>query len=229
MAVTAPVCGASGMDGMTDRLVVSPEPAEYQLSRDGGATLAICYNWSCAKVAQMQFTAQEMAGVLAQMKACSGDGVYERLQRARIGVWGMEVLAQKYLPALANDLAVNDRDADAEGRTDCVDNATNTTTFLAILRDLGALEGWTLGAPRVRDRFTIDVHWTATLIDAQGGEEWAVDSWFRPHGHLPFVSPIAEWQAAHKPWLAPWDAYNPFPRSVLSLCKAGLRPVSGSQ
>ena len=60
-----------------------------------------------------------------------------RLQRVRIGIWQMELLAQKRQPLLANDLAINDFDAAVEGRMDCVDNSSNTTTYFHILRDIG--------------------------------------------------------------------------------------------
>ncbi len=194
---------ANELTTIPEAAVVAPLPANYQLTADGSASLSICYNWSCAKVERLQFTASELAEVATQMRACPGDGLYERLQRLRIGIWRMELLAKHYVPVLGNDLAVNDQDSELEGRTDCVDNATNTSTYLAILRDLGAMPGWKVGKPRVRDGLTIDVHWTATVIDEASGDQWAVDSWFRPQGHLPFVSPVSDWARGHKPWESP--------------------------
>jgi len=201
----------------TEPLITSPPTADYALT-ETGATLSVCYDWSCANRKQVTFDATELARVRAAMDLCRNDGLHNRLQRARIGVWQMEVLAQQRIPVLANDRGLNDRDAEVAGRTDCVDNAANTTSYLKVLAELGALPGWTVGAPEVRDLFTKDIHWTATLIDADSGHRWAVDSWFRPNGHLPFVSPISDWSAAHKPWEAPLDRDNPYPRTVAELC-----------
>jgi hypothetical protein len=161
------------------------------------------------------------------MDTCTGDALFEQLQRLRIGVWRMEALVQQYIPVLANDLAVNDQDYALEGRTDCIDNATNTTAFLSILSDLGALQGWRVGESSVRDRFTKDVHWTATVMDEKSGRKWAVDSWVRPHGHLPFVSPLSDWAAGRKPWELPLSELNPYPRSINGICSKPGEGLTG--
>lgn len=212
------VWGSAAQAVDLDLLVVSPRPPDYALAKDGGARVTVCYNWSCAEARPLHFTAGDLETVVTRMGHCQGESLDARLQRLRIGIWQMEVLAQRYLPVLGNDLALNDRDADREGRTDCIDNATNTTTFLSLLHDLDALPEWHVGTPVTRDRFTKDVHWTATVIDRETGERWAVDSWFRPHGHLPFVSPLSDWVRARKPWDPPLDRFNPYPRLADELC-----------
>ncbi|NEV64113.1 hypothetical protein [Thiorhodococcus minor] len=215
---SAPVSSAGTLKAIDAPLVVAPLVPDYEITDQGGVSLSICYNWSCAETARVEITPVETARALRQVRACRGASIRERLQRVRIGIWQMELLTRKYVPVLANDLGINDKDAGLEGRTDCVDNATNTSTFLAILKDLGAWDDWQLGEPVARDKFTVDVHWTATLIDASTGDTWAIDSWFRPHGHLPFVSPIRDWKAGRKPWLPPLDKLNLYPRSVGTLC-----------
>lgn len=206
--------------GASSEPLVSPRRPDYRVSELGSVSLSVCYNWSCAEVRRLELGAKELTQVVRQMDLCQGDGIHDRLQRLRIGVWGMELLAMRYIPALGNDRAVNDRDADLEGRTDCVDNASNTSNFLALLAELGAIPGWTLGKPRVRDLFTKDVHWTATVMDQASGATWAVDSWFRHHGHLPFVSPVADWETGRKPWEPPLDRFNPYPEALRKLCPA---------
>jgi hypothetical protein len=121
---------------------------------------------------------------------------------------------------LANDRAINDQDQYVQGRTDCVDNSSNTTTFLHILRDLAALSGWSVQPPQVRDLFLLfQVHWTAVVADRKSGIQWSVDSWYRPHGHLPFVMPLSDWQDRKKGWESPFDTLNPYPRWINELCE----------
>ena len=145
-----------------------------------------------------------MSGVLDQMAYCKDDSVHGRLQRIRIGIWQMELLAQKYVPVLSNDRAINDQEKNVEGRTDCVDNASNTTAFLHILSDLSALPDWSVTVPKVRSMFQLTrVHWTAVVMDDKSGDLWSVDSWFRRHGHLPYVMPLDEWVDEKKGWEAP--------------------------
>ncbi|NEX17059.1 MAG: hypothetical protein C1943_10620 [Halochromatium sp.] len=195
-----------------------PLSPEYDLGRDGSVTLRICFNWSCSQREILRFTSEDMALVKERMATCSGTSLHDRLQRVRIGVWQMELLAEKYQPLLANDLSIND-DRRANGRTDCVDNSTNTTTYLNILRDAGGLTGWTVSRPQVRKRFDVNaVHWTAVLVDNKSGMPWSIDSWFRPNGHLPMVMPLRNWRREEKGWEPPLNRLNPTPRSIHDLC-----------
>lgn len=199
--------------------VSSPLRPEYVIAPDGAVTLRICFDWSCARRQTMTFTRDDMALVKSRLALCLGTSLHDRLQHVRIGVWQLELLAQKYQPLLANDRAINDADAGVEGRMDCVDSASNTTTYLHILQDIRELPGWTISSPKVRSLFDLTaVHWTAVMIDTQSGIPWSVDSWFRPNGHLPLVMPLSNWSDKEKAWEPPFDRLNPAPHSVFALC-----------
>ncbi|WP_242482541.1 hypothetical protein [Thiocystis violacea] len=168
----------------------------------------------------MTFTRNDLALLKSQMRLCPGKRIEERLQRVRIGVWQMELLAQKYLPSLANDLAINDFEVGVDGRTDCVDNASNTTTYLHILQDIQELAGWQVSSPKVRNLFDVaSVHWTAVIIDTESKTPWSVDSWYRPNGHLPIVMPLASWIDEKKGWEPPFNRMNSTPHSISKLCR----------
>lgn len=216
----APAFAAAGqLLGTTPSVHTRPLPPEYRVQADGSVRLRVCFNSSCARTEEMVFGAEEMARVRALMESCPAATLQDRLQRIRIGIWQMEVLAAEHQPLLRNDRAVNDQDIGVEGRTDCVDNATNTTTFLSVLVDLGALPGWTVDRPSVRRPLDLNrVHWTAVAVDETSRVRWAVDSWFRPHGHLPFVQPLADWRDERKAWEPPFAALNPYPRYSYELC-----------
>ncbi|WP_242467598.1 hypothetical protein [Thiocapsa imhoffii] len=199
--------------------VTRPLPPEYVIDPDGSVVLRICFNWSCARRQTMTFTPDDMALLKRHLALCPGTSLHDRLQHVRIAIWQMELLAQKYQPLLANDRAINDFEAGLEGRMDCVDNASNTTNFLHILRDIGELAGWTVSPPKVRSRLNLTtVHWTAVMIDTETGHPWSIDSWFRPNGHLPMVMPLPSWIAKKKGWEAPFERLNSTPRSINELC-----------
>jgi len=167
----------------------------------------------------MVFTPDDMDLLKSRMSICSGTSLDDRLQRVRIGIWQMELLAQKYQPSLANDRAINAFEIAQNGRMDCVDNASNTTTYLHVLRDIGELPGWKISSPEVRNRFNIHgVHWTAVITDMESGLHWSVDSWFRPNGHLPMVMPLQSWIDEKKAWEAPFARVNAVPGSIHELC-----------
>jgi len=195
-----------------------PLAPEYELHRDGSVSLRVCHNSSCAVQQAMNFTAQEMQSVIRQLQVCPNNPA-NYLQRARIAVWQMELLAKKHYPPLGNDLPVNDQEYGVEGRTDCVDNSTNTSTFLKVLQDLGQLPGWSVQAPSVRKAWDINrVHWTAVLKDSNN-KLWSVDSWFRRHGHLPFMMPLENWQREELAWEGEHNRHNPYPDVISALCQ----------
>ena len=200
--------------------VTRPLPPDYRVNRNGSVALRVCFNWSCSSRSTVTFSRDEMASVASFVGQCSDASLYDRVQRLRIAVWQMEVLAQRRIPVLANDRGINDKDAHLEGRMDCVDNASNTTNYLHVLRELGRLSGWRIADPEVRNPVNLRlVHWTAVAVDEASGSRWSVDSWFRPNGHLPYVMPLAEWVADKEGWVAPFDALNPFPAYVDELCE----------
>jgi len=199
--------------------VSSPISPEYVINDDKSVTLRLCFNWSCARRQTMTFTPSEIDLVKKRMATCSGSSLHDRLQRIRIGIWQMELLAEKYQPLLANDLSRNEFEEDIVGRTDCVDNSSNTTTYLEILRDIGELPGWTVSSPQVRNRFLFHlVHWSAVVIDNDNNHPWTVDSWYRPNGHLPMVMPLQDWIDEKEAWKPPFEELNVVPPSIQGLC-----------
>lgn len=190
----------------------SPLAPEYRVHPDASATLRICFNRSCARTQTVTFTPDEIARVIGQMAVCAGPAKRNWLQRLRIAMWQMELPAQKYQPALANDLPVNSQEVGAEGRKGFVDNAANTTAFLRILEDMGTLPGRTTKSPRVRMSTSITcAHRAAVVVDQETGEQWSVASWYRANGHLPFVVPFEDWLHESPEWEPPFDRMDPYP------------------
>ena len=166
----------------------------------------------------MKFTPDDLALVKKRMATCPDTTFHDRLQRVRIGIWQMELLAEKYQPLLVNDLPMNELEEDTAGRTDCIDNSSNTTTYLHILQDIGELSGWTISTPDVRNRVLTTVHWTAVMIDNASERLWSVDSWYRPNGHLPMLMPLKDWFDEKVAW-QDYEELNATPHSIQGLCK----------
>lgn len=86
------------------------------------------------------------------------------------------------------------------GQMDCIDEATNTSLYLTLLKNSGLIK-----FHEVEDRATRGFlingwpHNTAVIIDTVSGERYAVDSWFLDNGEMPFIVPLGAWRSGWKP------------------------------
>jgi len=80
------------------------------------------------------------------------------------------------------------------GQMDCIDESTNTISFLQLLTARGLLKHHKIIGQRDRG-FVVDFrlpHTTAVMKETDG-KEWAVDSWYRAGGEAPVIIPLSEW------------------------------------
>ncbi len=86
------------------------------------------------------------------------------------------------------------------GQLDCVDESTNTTTFLVLLRERGWLAHHDVLPPRWRTRgLVFDPHRTARIVERETGERFAVDSWVGAAGEAPAIQREAGWARKDPP------------------------------
>ena len=83
-------------------------------------------------------------------------------------------------------------DAHKPGQTDCIDEATNTTTLLVYLERKGLLRYHHVKRPESRGAF-LYAHATAVMTDKTTGVDWIADSWMRDSGDPIDVMTLEEW------------------------------------
>ena len=90
-----------------------------------------------------------------------------------------------------------------EGQLDCVDESTNTTIYMDLLRQRGHLKFHDIQQPQIRTPFTGGggrwVHQTAIIQERESGVKYAVDSWFEHNGAPPHIVPLSDWQNGWRP------------------------------
>ena len=85
---------------------------------------------------------------------------------------------------------------------DCVDESTNTTTYLSLLNQMGYLTFYSPAFPKTRQPFIGGGNWwhqTATIKDNQTGDFYAVDTWFEDNGVAGYIVPLDKWKSGWKP------------------------------
>ncbi|MEX0807256.1 MAG: hypothetical protein WD044_00875 [Dongiaceae bacterium] len=88
---------------------------------------------------------------------------------------------------------------DQAGQLDCIDESVNTTTYLRLLKDADLLQWHDVAFPAHRNPNLIDFHNTAVIIERDNRMYWAVDSWFRPNAHDPYIVPLSAWHGGWRP------------------------------
>lgn len=89
-----------------------------------------------------------------------------------------------------------------EDQLDCVDESTNTTTYLAILEQEKLLKFHTVQGPTMRFPIVHAGRWphqTAVITETKTGIPYAVDSWFRDNGADADIIELKEWKEGWKP------------------------------
>ena len=89
------------------------------------------------------------------------------------------------------------------GQQDCIDETTNTTTYLILLHKHGLLTWHEVGRPLYRNfwyKFFMDPHFSAHLVETDSGQSYAVDSWFLDNGQPPYVATREDWLSKQGGW-----------------------------
>ncbi len=171
--------------------------AEVKSQAPSDNTVYVCHAYGCKMQTRFRFTEQDIASLRDLMKKMrnSDDAKGERRAVAYAIGW-MENRVGK---AIGTDKDRPGMDFTASGdptQQDCVDEATNTTSYLKVLDHNGFLKHHTIARPMAKENYLRGVagwtHWTAVLVE-KSGQRWAVDSWIYANGENPAIVEAEKW------------------------------------
>lgn len=166
---------------------------------------SVCYNGSCKEVAQVSIGAQDWQRVTAPLRAPAADAAAERQQIASAVALMEQVVGT--LTDTAHDKGRNDIGGPADNWMDCIDESTNTTSYLRMFAREGLLRHHTVEDRQTRGWFLFGYpHTSAVIRERDNGREYAVDSWFHDNGVAPEIVPVEVWHAG---WNPPPDTPKP--------------------
>jgi hypothetical protein len=172
--------------------------AEFKTQAPSGNIVYVCHAYGCKQQTRFRFTEADIAAVRDVMKKArnSDDAKGERRAVAYAIAWietrvGKEIGTDKDRPGM--DFAASGDPT----QQDCVDEATNTTSYLKFLDHNGLLKHHTVARPFSKENLLRGVagwtHWTAVLVDKGNGQRWAVDSWIYANGENPAIVEAEKW------------------------------------
>ncbi len=162
------------------------------------ASVHVCSAYGCRKKTRVKFTKAQLDEIRAVMKKTAKDETPAQERRAvayAVG-WLERHVGERI--GTANDRAGMDFVGSGDpGQQDCLDEATNTTSYLKLLAANGMLRHHTVAAPFAKENYLRGIsgwtHWTAVLKENEGGKKWAVDSWIQKNGVNPAVVEAEKW------------------------------------
>ena len=158
--------------------------------------LEICYNWGCAARATVTL-ADFQFDSLRRLFAEADDAGQERAAIA-LAIGLLQKFSGEQTPTRA-DRGGNSQDAEVNGRMDCIDHASNATSYLRLLERRGLLKFHIVLEPIVRSRWIFSAHWAARILDKTTGEFYAVDSWYFDNGQPAAVIQLEDWLKGRAP------------------------------
>jgi hypothetical protein len=176
---------------------------KLQMDAPQGSTVVVCHAYGCKMKTPYRFTSADIAEITRTMRKVKRNdssaeerraiayaiGLMERQVGAAIGIRdkpGMQWLA-----------------SGDPTQEDCVDESTNTTSFLMVLQSNGLLRYHTVQGPLGEDNMLYGTmigrpvkywpHYTATIMETKTSQRWAVDSWISDNGENPSITKLEDW------------------------------------
>ncbi len=153
--------------------------------------IPVCYNFGCRTRKTIRITSEEWEQVRDWFTSPVRNAAQER-DRLQHAVGWLEVIAGRYTP-IHRDKGQNNFEGSSVGQMDCIDESTNTTTYLKLLERHGLLRFHRV-SERAYRRTVWDQHWAGQIEELATGERWVVDSWFQDYGMLPYLQRAAQWE-----------------------------------
>ncbi len=171
---------------------------------DGGGPIprpeafAVCHGHGCEQRTPVSLTPAEWARVAALFRPPPADAAAER--RAVACAVGLLERLVGPRTGTAGDLGGTFPGLGRPGQMDCVDEASNTGTYLRMLADAGLLRFHVPDGRATRGYFVMGwPHTTAVMRERGTGRRWAVDSWFEDNGRPARIVPLGLWRRGWRP------------------------------
>jgi hypothetical protein len=177
---------------------VSRHYIDFHTEAPRNNTVYVCHAYGCRMQTAFRFTDTDIAQIKTLMtKTRKADTPYEERRAVAYAIGWMETRTGDVIGTSADRPGMEFSASGDPTQQDCVDEATNTTSYLLILERNGLLKHHTVGTPFSKENLLRGVagwpHWTAVLKENANGQKWAVDSWIYANGENPAIVEAEKW------------------------------------
>ena len=161
---------------------------------------SMCHAQGCKEVEQLSLNKAEWHQIAQYFNPPADSAESERIQIANAIAKFEQIVGIK--TDTSHDKAGLFEHMGSYGQLDCIDESTNTSSYLLILKKQGLLK-WHEPMDHVTRGFFIFgwPHSSAAMkeIKTQQQDEYAVDSWFEDNGKPPHIILLSKWRSGWEP------------------------------
>lgn len=175
--------------------------AVFKVDPPRNTTVTVCHAYGCREKTRFTFTQADIAEIRKLMASTrKADTPHEERRAVAYAIGWMERRTGEVIGTKHDRPGMDFAGSGDPTQQDCVDEATNTTSYLTVLQNADLLKHHTVGRPFAKENFLRGIagwtHWTATIHENESGQRWAVDSWIYANGENPAVVKAEEWYVA---------------------------------
>lgn len=172
--------------------------ADFKSREPNGNTVHVCHAYGCKMQTRFKFTEPDIATLSEIMrKSRHGDAASDERRAIAYAIGWMEKRTGDVIGTNADRPGTDFAGSGDPTQQDCVDEATNTTSYMLVLQHNKLLKHHTVGTPFSKENPLRGTsgwpHWTAVLVETTSGQKWAVDSWINANGENPAVVEAELW------------------------------------
>ena len=173
--------------------------ATFSVPEPKSATVHVCHAYGCQMRTKFTFTDADIAELTAIMKKwrTKADTAEDERRGVAYSIGWMETRVGNVIGTKDDRPGMDFAASGDPTQQDCVDEATNTTSYMTVLQTKGLIRHHKVSTPFAKENYLRGVagwtHWTAVLVENSNKQRWAVDSWIYANGENPAIVKAEEW------------------------------------
>jgi hypothetical protein len=164
------------------------------------ASVTVCHAYGCKAQTPFAFTSSDIGEISIVMTRVRRDDSPREERRAI--AYAIAWMERRVAPSVGTGSDRPSMDFIGSGdetQQDCVDEATNTTSYLLVLERHGLIQRHLVEQPFAKDDLSHWTHWAAVIREKEGGERFAIDSSSGANGENPTVQAAASFYVPDGP------------------------------
>jgi hypothetical protein len=160
---------------------------------------SICYDHSCASVETASVNKEEWRRAIAPLSGGAMNALDERAAIADSIAIFEEIIGEHL--GTSGDMGGNLTGFGRPKQLDCIDESTNSSTYLRMLEQGGLFRYHTVMDRSTRFGIFVGMpHTTAVIRENDSRVRYAVDSWFFDNGQPPYIVELEAWKSGADPY-----------------------------